>query len=83
MTNGEGLKKIEEFLAFLSAERNLSSNTLNAYSHDLRRFFLFIKVNHISLRYIKGKNLIDFMIFLKKEGLSAASIARNLSSVRS
>ncbi|MCM8821234.1 MAG: tyrosine-type recombinase/integrase [Candidatus Omnitrophica bacterium] len=80
----ESLKKIEdEFVAFLSVERNLAGNTLNAYRQDLKKFFSFILLNRVSFKYIKGRDLTDFMIFLKKKGLSSASIARNLSSVRS
>ncbi len=77
------MKIIEEFLGFLSVERNLSKNTVEAYRSDLKRFFEFLDKNKISERRISGRNFVEFMIFLKRKNLSASSIARNISSVRS
>lgn len=77
------LEKIgEEFLAFLSVEKNLSENTINSYHQDIEKFFSFLSLQKLSFKYIKGKDLIDFMIFLKRKNLSSSSIARILSSIR-
>ncbi|HOJ30941.1 MAG TPA: tyrosine-type recombinase/integrase [bacterium] len=72
----------EKFLIFLSVEKNLSQNTLQAYRQDMKNFFRFLTINHISYRYIKAKNLLDFMIFLKRKNFASATIARNISSIR-
>ncbi|MCM8764679.1 MAG: site-specific integrase [Candidatus Omnitrophica bacterium] len=48
------LKKIEdEFMAFLSVEKNLAENTINAYRRDLKKFLAFVLLNRVSYRYIK------------------------------
>lgn len=72
----------EDFLIYLSVEKNLSTSTLVSYSQDIEKFFRFLILKNISLKYLKGKNLIEYMMFLKKKGLSSSSIARNISSVR-
>ncbi|MGC8804986.1 MAG: site-specific integrase, partial [Candidatus Ratteibacteria bacterium] len=72
----------ENFLIFLSVEKNLSQNTLQAYRQDMKNFFEFLTVNRISYKYIKAKNLLDFTIFLKRKNFSSMTIARNISAVR-
>jgi len=82
-TENDNIKKlIDEFLLFLSVERNLSTNTLKSYEKDLERFHKFLLTNKISLKYIKPSNLTEFTIFLKKKKLAASTIARNISSIR-
>jgi len=79
----DNIKKIiDEFLLFLSVEKNLSTNTLRSYEKDLERFHKFLLTNKISLKYIKPSNLTEFTIFLKKKKLAASTIARNISSIR-
>lgn len=73
----------EDFLIFLTVEKNLSLNTLTSYKRDVEKFLKFLILKNVSFKYIKGKNLIEYMMFLKKKGLSSSSIARNISSVRS
>ncbi|MCX7705906.1 MAG: tyrosine-type recombinase/integrase [bacterium] len=80
----ETLNQIKEkFLVFLSVEKNLSCNTLMSYRQDIEKFLKFVNLNNISVKYIRGRNLIEYMMFLKKQGLSSSSVARNISSVRS
>ena len=82
-TENDNIKKlIDEFLLFLSVEKNLSTNTLKSYEKDLERFHKFLLTNKISLKYIKPSNLTEFTIFLKKKKLAASTIARNISSIR-
>lgn len=79
----EQLKRIkEDFLIFLSVEKNLSNNTISSYRQDIEKFLRFLALTKISFRYIKAKDLIDYMIYLKRKGLASTSIARNISSVR-
>jgi integrase/recombinase XerD len=83
MMENEHLKKhIDDFLVFISVEKNLSENTLNSYRRDLEKFYKFIVLKRISHKNIKGKDLVDFMIFLKRNNVSSATIARNISSIR-
>ena len=83
---------VDAYLDHLRVERALSSNTLEAYGNDLRKFVEFSEValakRGASLNGAKGLNELDtgdvasFMIKLSKEGLGARSAARHLSAVR-
>jgi integrase/recombinase XerD len=72
---------IQEFSDYLRIEKRNSPNTVSAYRHDLVRFSAELagrKVESVTTADIR-----DFLIFLKEKGLSAASVARSLSSIKS
>lgn len=69
---------------YLRIERGLSGNTLLAYQRDLRRYETYLRAKHVVSPVAINPALIrDFAETLSDEGLSAKSIARSLSSVRS
>lgn len=82
MNNNRAKQLIEDFLLFLSVEKNLSVNTLRSYEKDLQRFYKFLQIKKIPFKHIKPKNLTEFTIFLKKKKLAASTVARNISSIR-
>lgn len=74
---------IDRFLDYLDHERNVSGQTLRAYSADLRQFHEFVggdggfdpqSVTHLQLR--------RFLAHLREESYSQASIHRKLSCLR-
>ena len=72
---------VDAFLAYLRVERGLSTNTLDAYRRDLAGF-----VGHLGERELEHLNtsvLVDFFEARAREGLSASSRARLLSTLRS
>jgi len=79
--------EIVEFLTHLAKERDLSPNTVSAYSRDLREFSGWLA----STRGIAGwdwntlgrADIRGFMAHLTRRGLAKRSIARGLSAVRS
>ena len=74
---------VDEYLAILKLERNLSDNSINSYRSDLNKFIGFLneaKINDLS--EVSHKMIAEFVQRLKKEGLSSSSIARYLSSIR-
>ncbi len=74
---------LDRFLHYLTVEKGLSDNTVEAYRHDLSRF-----LNHLDekgmedLSKVEKVNLRAFLLGLKQQGLSARSIARNQVSLR-
>lgn len=79
--------EISEFLVHLEKERDLSPNTLGAYTRDLREFSTWLAATHgidgwdwneLSRTSIRG-----YMAHLVRRGLAKRSIARQLSAVRS
>lgn len=71
------------FLNYVTVERGLSANTLEAYGRDLSRYLDFLESAGIgSPAGITGVTVLTFLAQLKKEGLSARSRARTLVSLR-
>ncbi|OQY29462.1 MAG: site-specific tyrosine recombinase XerD [Candidatus Cloacimonetes bacterium 4572_55] len=73
---------LSNFLTYLIVEKNTASNTFEAYRHDVRRYLDFLQSQKKVFDQASQEEVIDFIIFLKKLGLSAPSLARNLSAVR-
>lgn len=70
----------ERFLQHLRVERQLAHPTVRAYRRDLKRFFadsLHADINHLS-----AHDMRRYSGSLKAAGLSSATIARNLSCLR-
>lgn len=71
------------FLEFLSVEKGLSPNTLLSYSQDLKKLFLFLQKGKKSWLKAKEEDLIKFIHFQSRTGLSSRSLARLISSLKS
>ena len=81
------LNEVKLYLTFLQFERNLSSNTLNAYWTDLKSYIDYIVnyYNIFNLNDIKSSNVNDYLkeLSLYKSSLKEKStINRNISSIR-
>ncbi|MCP4715962.1 MAG: site-specific tyrosine recombinase XerD [Deltaproteobacteria bacterium] len=86
MTEGEdsGRYLLDRFYSFLLVERQLASNTIEAYSRDLVKFcdFLESEPDKGPLNCTR-LDLLMFLNTLQQQGLSSSSIARILSSIKS
>ncbi len=75
---------LDRFLDYLTVEKGLSPNTLEAYSRDLTRYLDFLESRGGEK---EGQNptqiLYQFLGELRQKGLSTGSQARMLSSLRS
>lgn len=76
-------KFLDIFLDYLSVERGLSANTIEAYRRDLLVYSKFLE-NVAKKSFIASSrdDIRDFMLFEKDKGLSANSISRNLTALR-
>ncbi|MDB4948607.1 MAG: Tyrosine recombinase xerC [Gemmatimonadetes bacterium] len=74
---------VEPFLDHLRFERGLSELTLSAYAHDVERLAAFAHTRkRASPREVTAADLRAFVMLLKDLGLAPASIARNISAIR-
>lgn len=75
---------LEQFLDYLSVEQNLSFNTIDSYRNDLKRYLEFVtsEKKYSDLNQITSKDVSSFVQLLNSLGLSAKSISRNLSAIR-
>ncbi|MBI5419727.1 MAG: site-specific tyrosine recombinase XerD [Deltaproteobacteria bacterium] len=74
---------VDAFLFELRTGRRLSLNTQEAYGSDLRGFAAFLEGQQVPLREFSRVHYLKFLGALREEGLSARSIARHVSSLRS
>lgn len=72
-----------EFLTYARVERGLSANTLEAYSRDLRKFEAWLQEKAgKSLLAADRDDVAAFLRQLRQDGLEAASVARQASTLR-
>ncbi len=77
----EGVR--QAFLEYLSVEKGLSLNTIQSYSRDLNKLFLFFQKEKIPWMRAKESDLVKFIHHISRSGLSARSLARLISSMKS
>ncbi len=76
-------KLLDDFLHRLAVEKGYSTNTLRAYSTDLRMFARFLKDRGPGLTEATVQDVRAFMASLQARGLSRATLARRTAAVRS
>ena len=75
----------EEFLSYLSIERNYSPRTVTAYRSDFRRFLGFLESQEIEAlpSTVERTVLRGYIVGMRTGGLSPTSIARRIHSLQS
>jgi len=73
---------LSTFLRYLTVERGLSANTLEAYGRDLKRFEESLRGCRINLRSARRQDLLTHVRSLRLAGLSPKSVARAINSLR-
>lgn len=74
---------VQAFLDHLSVERGVSPNTISAYGRDLSQFADFARRQGVSSAGdLTEAILIGFMDDLRKSGISATSVSRKLSAIK-
>lgn len=74
---------IDEFLDYLEYQKKYSLNTIEAYRRDIEEFESYIKSKGVNYKKMDYSDVTDYMIHLSGKKMSAASINRHLSSIRS
>ncbi|MFA7255390.1 MAG: site-specific tyrosine recombinase XerD [Candidatus Omnitrophota bacterium] len=73
----------DAFLDYLSVEKGLAKNTLDAYRQDLSRYDAFLKKEKVSdWSKVSRTHILKFLNAESKRGLESSSIARGLVSVK-
>ena len=79
----QNFNRMDDYLAFLGVERNLSPATIQSYQEDLRHFVNWLDENKIDLKDLTPEKLDEFLTYTA--GLTEytpTSIARHFSSLR-
>lgn len=75
---------LDEFFHYIQIERGLSDNTISSYRRDLHLYMGYIEkeIQQNSWDNVTRNDIMMFLSKLYKEGKSAATIARTISSIR-
>jgi integrase/recombinase XerD len=75
---------ISGFKSYLTLEKSLSDNSVQAYLHDVEKFtqFLEFKKQELSPQQIELTHLQEFIQWINELGMSIASQARIISGIR-
>jgi integrase/recombinase XerD len=74
---------VDAFLAYVTVEKGLAANTVEAYGRDLAELRRYLTAQGIQdIRAVGSRHLIGFLTVLRDRGLSARSQARILTTLR-
>jgi integrase/recombinase XerD len=73
---------VERFLSYLTVEKGLSANTLQAYKRDIGKFKKFLDKTGIIITDFKRTDLTAFLTHLRDSGNQSATLARNIAALR-
>lgn len=77
------LQRINEFVDYLSNVKRASKNTIASYKRDLlklNRFLTDSECNEVDK--ITSTNLNSYVLMIEKQGMSTATVSRNIASVK-
>lgn len=76
-------KHLNEFIQYLTIEKRMAENSLEAYKRDITEFTEYIKEKQISdLIDISNTEVVAFLLRLKNNGKSEATVNRKIASLR-
>lgn len=76
-------KQINEFLEYLSVQRNYSTKTIASYHQDLNDYEKYLNDNSINYQKIDYAKAREYIKNLTNHNLKATSVSRKISSLRS
>lgn len=77
------LQKIEEFVGYLTEIKRASKNTIASYRRDLVKLNNFLTdLGCSQIDEITSTNLNSYILAIEKQGMSTATISRNIASIK-
>lgn len=73
---------LDLFLTYLSVEKGLSRNTVNAYAADLKKYLLFLKEKGRKAEKAGKADLLNFLELLRSDGYTISTVCRYISSIK-
>lgn len=73
---------VQRFIIYLTVEKGLSQNTLDAYGRDIRQFSAYLDKNGSSIPRFSKKDIDSYLNHLNDSGKGSATRARHLASIR-
>ncbi len=83
MNSSEFNQFLQEYLAYLKLERNLSEQSVSSYSSDINKFLNYIEEQNVTdLNSVKTKIITEYFEVMRDLGISSSSTSRYLSAVK-
>ncbi len=74
---------LDDFLSYISSEKGLSLNTIDAYGRDLKSFLVYIKEQNLqSLSAVEECHIISFLATLQQKMQASSTLCRTLVSIK-
>jgi len=74
---------LDQYLNYLTVEKGVSANTLDAYSRDLQGYIAFMVRNGLSsIHDITAERVVAYLTARRKDGLNPNSLNRSLAAIR-
>ncbi|MEL7657409.1 MAG: site-specific tyrosine recombinase XerD [Bacillota bacterium] len=73
---------LNDFINYLSSEKKMAKNSLEAYKRDVLEFAGMINEKDLSLNDVSNTEVVAYLLRLKNEGKSAATVNRKIASLR-
>lgn len=71
------------FIDYLKETKNASASTVSSYQRDLRKLENYLVEHGIfDMEHITATNLNSYVLYLEKQGLSTATVSRNVASMK-
>ncbi len=74
---------VEKYFVFLENGQKASKNTQLSYKRDINKYLAYLEDKGLGVLTVTGTTVLDYLMRLEKAGKSAATVSRNLASVRS
>lgn len=77
------LQKINEFVDYLTNVKRASKNTIASYKRDLMKLNNFLTDSDCNdIDKITSTNLNSYVLMIEKQGMSTATVSRNIASIK-
>ncbi|MBI2874450.1 MAG: site-specific tyrosine recombinase XerD [Firmicutes bacterium] len=74
---------LQQFIGYLTTERQLAPNTLESYGRDLQQYLAFCRARAIAgIGETSRNTIVDYLSELRKKGRANSTISRHLASLK-
>lgn len=78
------LQKIDEFVDYLTNVKRASKNTISSYKRDLVKLNNYLTDSGCGdWKQVTNTNLNSYVLMIEKQGMSSATVSRNIASIKS
>lgn len=77
------MEVIQEYINYIKNKKKLSDNTVSSYFIDIKKYIEYLYNKNIKLEDVRENDIIAYLIELERSNISAATVSRMISSIKS